>query len=98
MKRLAIASLLVLCAAARPALACPVAVKAVAVENAAVVAVPMESVVAAPVVVAAAPVVATVAVPAVSVVTVPAVIEQVVKVKVKAKRQFRTPVRSLLFR
>jgi len=70
--------------------ACPVATGVVAIEIAVVQAVP------APVVVQSVPVVTTLAVPTVSVVAVSTVIEQVVKVK--AKRHFRTPVRSLLFR
>ena len=76
------------CGATAPA--CPVATSTVAIESGLVQTVP------APVVVQSVPVVATLVVPTVSVVAVPPVIEQVVKVK--AKRHFRTPVRSLLFR
>lgn len=98
MKRFAFAMLFVVGAViARSAAACPVVVKAVAIENTAVVAVPVKSIIA-PVVVEPAPVVAAVAAPTVPVVAVPTIVEKVVKVRVKAKRQFRTPVRSLLFR
>ena len=88
----------------RPASGCPMATGAVAVENAsvAVVAPPVVETpvvaLSAPAVVQAAPVLTTIAVPAVSVVAVPTVIEQIVKVKVRSNRHFRTPVRSLLFR
>ena len=97
MKRFAVVVpvlLLSLAVCLRPASACPIATSAAAVETAAVAALAppvVEAPVvvsAAPVVVQAAPVLTTIAMPTVSVVAVPTVVEQVVKVKAKAKRQF----------
>jgi hypothetical protein len=103
-------TLYVLCAVvvcgllAASARACPVATSAVAVQSAPTVVqsqATVQAVQPAPVVVKSVPTVTTLAVPTVTVletpvVASPVVVEQVVRVK--ERRQFRTPVRRLLFR